>query len=441
VTNTRGFLWFLGAVGVAAACGGKSVSIEDAPGAGSGGDGGGGKGGAPGSGGAGGTTGGFGGVGGVTGGFGGVGGVTGGFGGVGVGGVGVGGIGGSVGGAGGSVGGVGADGGFGGKGKGGAPGKGGAGGVSGFGGKGGVGGSIGGAGGEPGDPCDPSPCVNGDCFIIDSETFFCDCPPGWSGTLCQNYVGFCNPNPCLNGGTCADLPGAFVCDCPAGFTGDRCEVPTGYCEPNPCKNGGACTPQVGGFLCSCPEGLEQPTCETGVIVVPAEDRGWWEETGRHDSVNDNTLTGNCACGTTFTNGYFTFPVPDFDGTVSSLAVRLEHEDYVSQDLSEAFTVYDVLTDPVTLEASGTGMSGMLVFSDLQAGALYSTFIVSETTVGSVVEFPLSSQATTDFLGRAGSSFSIGVHLATFSGRAAPEYARFSSGPEPRVHELVITLGP
>jgi hypothetical protein len=270
----------------------------------------------------------------------------------------------------------------------------------------------------------------------------CECAPGYAGTVCDIYVGFCNPNPCANGGTCVDEMDDFSCRCPDGFSGKTCEIETKVCEPNPCKNGGECSPETGGeFSCDCPAGLEPPTCETGTIRILAENRGWWEVTGRHDSDNNNTLTGNCACGTTQTNSYFSFPIPSFDGNVTALSVRLEHESYVSNDPSEAFTVYDVSTDAMTLEASGSGMAGTVVHNDLQTGSLYATFILSDATVGTVPELRLADQAISDLVAKKGSTFSIGVHLATLSTRNNAEYARFSSSMEARIHELVLELGP
>lgn len=33
----------------------------------------------------------------------------------------------------------------------------------------------------------------------------------------------CQAQPCRNGGSCQDIPGAFVCECPTGFSGTLCD--------------------------------------------------------------------------------------------------------------------------------------------------------------------------------------------------------------------------
>jgi hypothetical protein len=425
---------------VAAACGGQSVSIEEAPDAGSGGDGasggsssgGVGTGGRNVTGGAGGI-GAAGGVGGAVGGIGAVGGVnvTGGVGATGgVGGKGVAGLGGSAGkGFGGAAG----------KGFGGTAGRG-FGGAAGFGGSAGT--EVGGFGGAIDDPCSPNPCLNaGRCVYDDGDAYVCDCAPGYAGIICQAFVGYCFDEPCLNGGTCTDTVDGFVCDCPPPFQGLTCALAGDGCSAEPCKNGGSCSDAPGGgFVCRCPSGLGGATCETGTITLPATARGWWDSSGRHDSVNDNTLTGFCSCGTEQNNSYFTFLLPDFSGNLASVTLRLEVESYQSLDAGEAYTVYDVSTDAMTLEATGSGPTAVPIYDDLMSGGLYSTFVVSSQSVGTIMSLDLLGVAVEDVDAARGSYFSVGVHLATYANRPnTPEYVRFSEQSEPRVHELVLNL--
>jgi hypothetical protein len=427
VRSLRDWAWAGAVIYVASACGGRSVTIEEAPDAGAGGDG---------------ASGGVGATGGV-----GTGGrnVTGGVGGGG-------GTGGK--GAAGGTGGKGGAGGGGGRGgKGGASGSGGkgvAGGFSGFGGTGvagssGVGGSAGnpnaGFGGFVGDPCVPNPCLNdGECVAQSEDSFSCECAPGYAGILCQAYVGLCAMSPCQNGGVCVDVPNDFECECPPPYFGRFCEQTGGACDDNPCKNGGTCTPVNDGFQCTCPAGLEQPTCETGTLTLPAYDRGWWDETGRHDADNDNTLTGYCACGTQLTNSYFSFLVPYFSGNLRAATLRLEIESYQSVDSLEAYAIYDVSTDAVTLESSSMGPLGIPVHEDLMSGSHYGSFAVAPPTVGSVVEAGLQGNAVANVSANRGQTFSVGVHLITYADTGNPEYVRFSGADEPRVHELVLELG-
>ncbi len=93
------------------------------------------------------------------------------------------------------------------------------------------------------DPCASQPCRNGGtCQPLNSNSFQCICPPGYSGYDCSTRKFFilhendknpminvhvgdpCADNPCLNGASC--IPnnlGGFTCQCPAGYSGQRCE--------------------------------------------------------------------------------------------------------------------------------------------------------------------------------------------------------------------------
>ena len=54
--------------------------------------------------------------------------------------------------------------------------------------------------------------------------FYCQCPVGMTGELCDLDIDDCQSQPCLNGGHCRDLIGGFRCDCQHGYSGQLCEV-------------------------------------------------------------------------------------------------------------------------------------------------------------------------------------------------------------------------
>uniref|UniRef100_A0A8C5HG05 Protein eyes shut homolog n=1 Tax=Gouania willdenowi TaxID=441366 RepID=A0A8C5HG05_GOUWI len=75
--------------------------------------------------------------------------------------------------------------------------------------------------------CDPPvcqhlPCRNGGTCVSEAEDWFCDCPPLYTGRLCQFTA--CERNPCSHGATCIPKsPLEAVCLCPYGRQGLLCE--------------------------------------------------------------------------------------------------------------------------------------------------------------------------------------------------------------------------
>lgn len=193
------------------------------------------------------------------------------------------------------------------------------------------------------------------------------------------------------------------------------------------------------------EALEDRTLMSNSVVAPvvsvipvtlaAVNRGWWDDSGYHDSFNDNTFTGQDGGGFTRYNSYFTFATSGLSA-VTSAVLRLELESYYGPDPSELVTVYDVSTDAATLEASNFGQTE--IFSDLQSGNTYGSVTFSPEQVGSVVDIALNSQAIADILASsAGGFFSVGVHVNNIGLPFGDEGVRFSSSSESRIHQLIL----
>uniref|UniRef100_A0A673BLA4 Crumbs cell polarity complex component 2b n=1 Tax=Sphaeramia orbicularis TaxID=375764 RepID=A0A673BLA4_9TELE len=77
--------------------------------------------------------------------------------------------------------------------------------------------------------CDPPvcqhlPCRNGGTCVSDADDWFCECPPLYTGRLCQFTA--CARNPCGHGATCIPKsPLEAVCLCPYGRQGLLCDEP------------------------------------------------------------------------------------------------------------------------------------------------------------------------------------------------------------------------
>jgi len=56
-------------------------------------------------------------------------------------------------------------------------------------------------------------------ILAQSDGYYCECDPGWTGQNCDNDINECHSNPCRNSGTCVDTINGFYCECAAGFTG------------------------------------------------------------------------------------------------------------------------------------------------------------------------------------------------------------------------------
>lgn len=119
-------------------------------------------------------------------------------------------------------------------------------------------------------PCVSSPCLNdGTCTPSNSSAggYTCTCPPGFTGSNCDQPINFCLPtNPCSNGATCISQGGSYMCICPPGTTGPLCQF-TSACDFQPCNMSEFCIPTLGslsGYTCEPSSGLEG----TIVTVVP-----------------------------------------------------------------------------------------------------------------------------------------------------------------------------
>ncbi|KAM9478353.1 protein crumbs homolog 1 [Salvelinus alpinus] len=120
-------------------------------------------------------------------------------------------------------------------------------------------------------PCTSQPCLNSAICVEDKGNYTCDCWPGFKGRQCEVDVSECSSNPCLYRGRCIELSwqslygsesllpdhydpqqaAGFICSCPPGTTGTLCEEVVDACDPSPCENGGQCESLVESYVCHC----------------------------------------------------------------------------------------------------------------------------------------------------------------------------------------------
>lgn len=167
-------------------------------------------------------------------------------------------------------------------------------------------------------------------------------------------------------------------------------------------------------------------------VIDAAERGSYDQNGNHNEDDDSTPTGLLA--DIRHRSYFIFPLNEIADTVVAAVLRLEVVTYTSTLTSDDLMLYDVSTDPATLELSSTGETA--IFNDLGSGDLYAERPVGPGDVGLIIEIPLSDNAIADINAMRGGHFPVGLMLEIF-GVVSTEYVIFSDGTETRVHQLVL----
>ena len=70
--------------------------------------------------------------------------------------------------------------------------------------------------------------------------YFCDCPPGYTGRLCEDDINECDRRPCVHaekGNECNNMVNNYSCNCLKGFKGKNCNI----CEnPELCNLSDGC---------------------------------------------------------------------------------------------------------------------------------------------------------------------------------------------------------
>ncbi|XP_033632271.1 sushi, von Willebrand factor type A, EGF and pentraxin domain-containing protein 1-like [Asterias rubens] len=112
------------------------------------------------------------------------------------------------------------------------------------------------------DACESAPCQNGGLCVRDGASFYCGCPPGFAGSLCEIEVDECASQPCFFQATCVDQVNGFACVCVSGYEGALCAVEINECLSHPCQNEAKCRDQIARLECDCVDGFTGPFCET-----------------------------------------------------------------------------------------------------------------------------------------------------------------------------------
>ncbi len=299
-----------------------------------------------------------------------------------------------------------------------------------------------------------NPCAVAKCDFVNNR---CEILPQNEGAVCGDG-NFCNQRVCQMGQCITSA--AVTCPQMNQCLTATCDPKSGSCLTKPlsgtaCDDGdpctlkdqcmmGKCLPGVPNTLCQsndkcCPAGCNSTTdndCQNAAqVVILANDRGWYADSGTHASNNKNAFTGYSPPA--HYNTYFNFDLSAVSGEITAAQLVLEEEAFFGTDMSETASIWDVSASAAALSSSTQSIA---IFQDLQSGNQYGSVT---GVAGAGVGTPLSatlSKALSDLNAARGHAFSVGVHIDTLSGQThADEGLRFGLGSEPRKNELILTV--
>lgn len=118
----------------------------------------------------------------------------------------------------------------------------------------------------------------------------CDCPPGRTGTLCDQTTtpSVCQSNRCVHG-VCMPKGHSYSCQCSEGYQGQYCDrrQEPSACRGRRCGHGECRVTETGEPVCQCQPGFTGPTCDTGLTCQGEMVR---EQLKRHQPLRTCTST-------------------------------------------------------------------------------------------------------------------------------------------------------
>ncbi len=171
------------------------------------------------------------------------------------------------------------------------------------------------------------------------------------------------------------------------------------------------------------------------VTLSSVNDGWWDATGLHTSTNLNYIAGEY--NSREIRDYFVFNLSGITQTITGAQLKLQNPSagYISADSTETYTTFDVSTPIATLEASGTGQTG--IFADLGTGTIYASTTLSAANDGQTIPISLNSAALSYLNANRGGQVAVGGAVTTISGTS--NQAIFASTGSSYTRQLVLTL--
>jgi hypothetical protein len=149
------------------------------------------------------------------------------------------------------------------------------------------------------------------------------------------------------------------------------------------------------------------------------------------------------------SAYFAFDLGSISDPITSGVLELTLTGYDSVDISEHFTLYDVVTPVIGFPRSLLSPTDIpTVDADLREGAVYGGATVTASDVGALLQIALSDAAIADLTRAAGDLFAIGLNVdaphscAPLGSSRCREFIDFRSNSRiAAVDRLVLTTAP
>jgi fibronectin-binding autotransporter adhesin len=172
------------------------------------------------------------------------------------------------------------------------------------------------------------------------------------------------------------------------------------------------------------------------VTLNAVDRGWYDDTGYHVPSNGNYLAGRL--GPRIYNDWFVFNMPVFSGSIVQAELIINCYTNTSPYDHETYVLRQVTNNISTLEAGGSGLTG--IYNDLGEGGIYGIRNVYVAESGERAIIPLNVTFMNDAAAASGSQMALGGSIANLDPTNTRCVFRNSTGATASDVQLRLTFG-
>ncbi len=178
-----------------------------------------------------------------------------------------------------------------------------------------------------------------------------------------------------------------------------------------------------------------------VVTLNATDSGWYDSNGTHTATNTNYIVGQSGAPRQLRN-FFVFNLASVSQVITGATLVLTNgissrgPGYNSPDASETYTLFDVATSVPTLQAGGSGLTG--IFADLGGGTIQGSRTMTAADNFLNVPITLNAAGIAKLNAFRGTQVALGGAVTTLSGGADQVVFAFT-GNLTDVKQLILNL--